>query len=212
MSASNGVSQYYPMVLEETPPEEEWADLNWPEMKPGYLINRSGSILSPSGQPLKPGPRGSSEILWVTIPSTDSDRKSGLSLRVDKLVLHTFVGDPGPHQLPIHINDDQTDNRVENLKWGRFDDLPAHRRRGRGNDGTPKKPRKKKAVKRATATPRTPSGGIEVLRVYRDGKMQITVDQDGTAKLPKMTYTADEFATLLGLAERAVEMNRLMKL
>lgn len=223
MSGSNGVTEYYPMDLEEgpiTPPDpgEEWVGLVWPGIKSGYVINREGKILSPKGNLLSPGTRGSSQTLWVTIPAAvRKPNASGISMRVDKLVLVTFVGPAGPDQIPIHLNEDPRDCRADNLKWGAEKELPDHLRRGGVNGSIARAARnRRKPIKKARAaaktTPRAPRGGIEVLRLYRDGKLQITVDQDGQAKLPKLTYSADELARLAELAARAVEMNKLMKL
>lgn len=225
MSGSNGVVEYYPMPIETE--DREWVELVWPETKPGYSINRSGDVLSPGGNKLKPGFRGNGETFWVTIPYDEENKKkrgqgNGCSARVDKLVLTTFVRPAGPGELPLHLNDDMSDNRLENLRWATVDEFPQHRRKGAQNsltaEGVPKGARKRKKAaaapvkKVAAKAPRTPSGGIEVLRVYRDGKLQISVDQDGHAKLPKLSYTAAELAKLTALCERAVEMNNLMKL
>lgn len=218
MSGSNGVAEYYPLTLEEpveSTASEEWAEIVWPDAKPGYMVSRQGEARGPSGKLLKVSPRGTGDTRWLSISSVTkapSGVTSSVSIRIDKLLLITFVGEPGPDEVPIHRNGNPLDNRVDNLKWGTVDELPPGRRAYALPKKKPSPKAKAKKAKKVAAPPKPPTGGIEVLRVYRDGKLQITVDQDGHAKVPKLTYTAAELAKLAALCERAVEMNNLMKL
>lgn len=79
-----------------------------------YSISSEGAVWSNrSGKPLRPVPvtRG-----YLTVHlSVDGARRTRL---VHHLVLEAFVGPCPPGLLGRHLNDINTDNRVENLAWG----------------------------------------------------------------------------------------------
>lgn len=68
---------------------------------------------------LKPSRFTDSEYLRVSIKETSGKRKTR---RVHQLVLEAFVGPRPKDHIIMHINDDATDNRLTNLKYGTFQD------------------------------------------------------------------------------------------
>lgn len=84
----------------------------------------------------------------------------------------------------------------------------AVRRRSEGA-----KVRAKVSPKKAPPAKKTPTGGIERLRLYRLGGVTLTVDNEGNADLSKAKgLTPAELAAVAMLSADAVEMNRLMGL
>ena len=72
----------------------------------------------------------------------------------------------------------------------------------------PIRPRRKARAKTVA-----PKGGseVEVLRVYKRGSLQLSVNANGLGELSKKSrLTTDDMATLADLLQRAVEMNRIM--
>ena len=93
----------------------------WPRDE-RYLVSDQGQIRGLKGRVLKPGPCGQGGYRKVsTVPNPNQ--------RVDYMVLETFVGPrPEGHEV-LHANDDQSDNRLENLRWGTHVENCQDRRR-----------------------------------------------------------------------------------
>lgn len=57
--------------------------------------------------------------------------------RVHRAVLHAFVGPPAEGEVGRHLNDEKSDNRLENLAWGTHQDNSDDRvRNGKARGGT----------------------------------------------------------------------------
>ena len=81
----------------------------WPKDE-RYLVSDQGQVRGLKGHVLKPGRAGTNYRKVSTKPNPNQ--------RVDYMVLETFVGPrPEGHEV-LHANDDQSDNRLENLRWG----------------------------------------------------------------------------------------------
>jgi len=73
------------------------------------LVHRRGLVsIRLRGMVLRPALRDG--YLFVAL--------SGTSHRVHRLVLAAFVGPAAPGEVACHWNDDGTDNRLTNLRWG----------------------------------------------------------------------------------------------
>lgn len=103
---------------------------------PGYRVGSDGSLWScwgrvPSGKGSGRGPRyapipnqwhrmnpsraPSGRYFHVSLSRIGQKRKSVL---LHLIVIKTFRGNPKRHRQCRHLNDDRTDNRIENLVWG----------------------------------------------------------------------------------------------
>lgn len=89
-----------------------WQPIILPDIVPGTLINREGQIRTESGK--VKSQRLVGRQMWTDLRGTDNRNKA---LRVDKLMLCTFIGKPPAIDIPIHINGDDQDCRLENLRW-----------------------------------------------------------------------------------------------
>ena len=78
---------------------------------PGYFISKTG-ILYRNGKPLK------SYFHKGYMRNQLHNGTFRKNIKLHRLVAETYI--PNPDNLPVvmHLNDDPTDNRVENLKWG----------------------------------------------------------------------------------------------
>lgn len=78
---------------------------------PGYFISKTG-ILYRNGKPLK------SYFHKGYMRNQLHNGTLYKNIKLHRLVAETYI--PNPDNLPVvmHLNDDPTDNRVENLKWG----------------------------------------------------------------------------------------------
>ena len=75
----------------------------------------------------------------------------------------------------------------------------------------PAAPAPKRRRRRKTTFAPKGGGDVEVLRVYRKGNLQLSVNANGQGELSKKSrLTTDDMATLADLLLRAVEMNRIM--
>jgi hypothetical protein len=110
----------------------EWTDVpGWP----GAQASRCGLVRGPSGKVLKPYVADSGHLHVLIREGGRGSRAR--KLRVHHAVLLTYVGPrPDGHE-GRHLNDDPTDNRVENLSWGTRLQNADDRRRNRGFAGTP---------------------------------------------------------------------------
>lgn len=173
----------------------DWRPVDLEGIKDGYIVSRFGEVKNPEGRAVKAGSMGGKSF-WVQLVLADNKQKRR-AIRVDKLVMWSFLGEYWDES-PVHIDGDLSNCSLSNLCWAgelsREDTPPPPKTRRKG---------------RAKASP---ADDIEVLRVYRAGKLQFEIDQDGNAKLPKLHYTATELASLVALGQRAVEMNNLMDL
>ena len=92
----------------------------WPK-DPRYLVSDQGEVKGLKGYTLSPGPAGY-KGKYRKVESCQHG-----SMRVDHLVLETFVG-PRPDNMEcLHANDIQHDNRLENLSWGTHKENCAQR-------------------------------------------------------------------------------------
>ena len=80
---------------------------------PNYRVTTNGEVFNQDGCKLKPDTtnKGYHRV------SLSNDNVSHKRLSVHRLVAEAFI--PNPNHLPQvnHINQDKTDNRVENLEW-----------------------------------------------------------------------------------------------
>jgi hypothetical protein len=83
----------------------------------GYVVTSCGCVIGKRNTVLKPMATGAKrksgqryKIRVSTAPRVDVD--------VAALVLETFVGPRPEGHVAMHLNDDPSDNRLENLKWG----------------------------------------------------------------------------------------------
>ena len=80
--------------------------------KPGG--NGKGKVLDYSyKRELKPQPDNSGYLKIILEQGTDRMRNT----RIHRLVAETFISNPHNYDTVNHINEDKTDNRVENLEW-----------------------------------------------------------------------------------------------
>lgn len=107
----------------------------------GYFVDKFGNVYSERrGKRRKLHPCFNSYgYLCVSVPKGDGKfRKIG----VHRLVLLTFVGEPGPNQETRHLNGTRSDNRLINLVWGtrkqQQADAISHGRRNRNPHKEPK--------------------------------------------------------------------------
>lgn len=84
----------------------------------GYEVSDHGRVRSflqrhNQGRVLKPG-QNNKGYLQVGLQSNSGMR----SRRIHTLVLEAFVGPCPPGMIALHNDDDKTNNRLENLRWG----------------------------------------------------------------------------------------------
>ncbi len=178
----------------------EWAPVTDPKWVEGYEVSQHGEVRSPKGKILKPNKQGSH--LWLSLRTRTG---SGISsARLDRLVLSTFLEPPPPgFTFPSHLDGNTLNCDLSNLTWA---SEPAVKE---PEPAAPPVRRQRKAKAKTVA----PKGGseVEVLRVYKRGSLQLSVNVNGQGELSKKSrLTTDDMATLADLLQRAVEMNRIM--
>lgn len=102
----------------------------------GYGISRDGEVWAET-RPHRPG----------RVLSTHSDARGyrrvtieGTARLVHRLLLSAFVRPPTEYEVGRHLDDDPTNNALENLAWGTYGDNAADmRRNGNGRTGRPRK-------------------------------------------------------------------------
>jgi len=132
-------------VPEEVNTDVAWADINYPDIIPGYRVSSLGEVITARGKLLrgssyqsKDGSHDSRTVQLARRPGT-SELIGHVRVRVDELVAQYHM-EPAPsdeHQLR-HINGDPDDCRAENLRWEIFPASGASDRvkismRGKGN-------------------------------------------------------------------------------
>jgi hypothetical protein len=106
---------------------------------PGYCITRTGVVFSTrnwGGGVLRPMRLTPQKKGHLRVQLQVEGRPQ--SILVHRLVLLTFVGPPpADHPVARHLNGQPTDNRVENLAWGTYqdnsDDMITHQTRATGS-------------------------------------------------------------------------------
>lgn len=95
---------------------------------PRVLTKSNGRLLTIPGRMLSPFPLPSG-YLFVNLKRGNTGKLS----RVHRLVAEAFI--PNPHELPqvLHWDDDRSNNRVENLRWGTDRENKADRLRNGRN-------------------------------------------------------------------------------
>lgn len=80
---------------------------------PNYKIDRQGNVYNSKGYRLKPETTNKG---YLRVSLSD-DERSHQRFSVHRLVAETYI--PNPDNLPQvnHINENKTDNSVDNLKW-----------------------------------------------------------------------------------------------
>jgi hypothetical protein len=114
-----------------TEPEIEWVPVVVPErlkISSGYRISELSECRAPSGRALKRRQDGNQ--LYVNLTRSDR-REFTLSVRVDKLMLWSFYGEPreGEVETPVHEDGDTLNCRLDNLSWRQTENKPAQRPR-----------------------------------------------------------------------------------
>lgn len=80
---------------------------------PSYTVSKNGDVMNKNGLKLKPE-KTRNGYLRVSLSNEKIKHKH---ISVHRLVAETFI--PNPNNLPQvdHLNENKTDNRVENLRW-----------------------------------------------------------------------------------------------
>lgn len=88
-----------------------WKDIR--DFEGLYQVNENGDVFNSKGVKLKPEMTRNG-YLRVSLSNKEVSHQRHL---VHRLVAESFI--PNPNELPQvnHINEDKTDNRVENLEW-----------------------------------------------------------------------------------------------
>lgn len=100
--------------------EERWKQI---EGYPGYWISSNGRVWSEKTQKIL-SPRGTGCIGGKQLYLTVTLLKNGKThtKTIHRLVAKAFINNPNNLPLVRHLNDVRTDNRVENLAWGTYED------------------------------------------------------------------------------------------
>lgn len=109
---------------EEVSTDCAWADIEHPDINPGYRVSVLGEVITPRGVILRgsshksrDGHNDSRSVQLARRPGS-SDLIGHVRVRVDELVAQYHM-EPAPtddHQL-MHLNGDPDDCRAENLEW-----------------------------------------------------------------------------------------------
>ena len=102
-------------------PIESWVEV---PSYPGILASSLGRIMVDPYQ--APTPRGEGTVVYGGKPTKGQwdgsryiyARRGYKTMKVHRLVCEAFNGPPKEKQVCMHLNEDATDNRPENLAWG----------------------------------------------------------------------------------------------
>lgn len=99
---------------------EEWKIIPGYE---SYQVSNLGRVKNFHGKIMKQNLNGSvgKKYFTISIFSKNSDEgweKRKKTVKIHRLVLLAFIGEPKEGQIACHKNDIKTDNRLENLYWG----------------------------------------------------------------------------------------------
>lgn len=137
-----------------------------------YSISESGEVLAHVSNEIKcqSGGHSKSRYKYVTLYKDNV----GTKLTVHRIVAKHFVKNPKGHPYVLHKNDDRSNNRASNLKWG----TQKHNHNDSVRNGTAKLPPIMIGVDqpRAKLTP----DKVRQIRAIRDGGLRFT--QVGLAK------------------------------
>jgi hypothetical protein len=205
-AAANPAKEYMPLPMEAL--GDEWKEVNYPRVAPGYHVSLYGEVRSPRGKILKPNVQSGN--LWVSV-MLDDTRAQG-SVRVDRLVLSAFEHYE-PYLTPDHIDDDGQNCQLVNLRWR--EPTPTEEAALKAQVARRANQAKKKPVKKAVpAEPEVASRGeVEVMRIYRHGGLTIPVSPAGeipAKALPQGKLSAAKVASLAKILTRIDEMNVVM--
>ena len=139
----------------------EWTERTWnpvPNFE-GYYASADGCILSKrSHQPRIMNPMKQKDgYLYVYLYDGYGNQKK---MYVHRLVLMSWVGMPKDGQECRHLNDDPSDNRIENLLWGTRIENVADKRRNHGLQ----------IGERSSSHKLTEGQVMEIRQRYSDGK------------------------------------------
>ena len=106
-----------------SPNDQDWVALQWPGVRDGYRISRSGEVLTYRNAYTTGTVQRSSFGDYIVmnlnrVPNSDY-LADYTKVRLDELVATHFIGPkPDGDYVARHINGDTMDNRVDNLEWG----------------------------------------------------------------------------------------------
>lgn len=120
---------------------------------PGYTVTASGGLYGPSGKPVRWQVQPSGHRVYTT---------GGKRLRAAHAVLTAWGSPRPPDALGRHLDDDPSNNHLDNLAWGSYgDNMADSLRNGRRPTGEAASP--------------TDLTDAAVARIARDGRSSRTV-------------------------------------
>ena len=104
---------------------EQWKEVNGYEGL--YEVSDQGNVRNTRiGKILKPGKNKKTGYLYVNL-CKNNKRKN---FYIHRLVAQAFIPNPDNKPTVNHINEDKTDNSVENLEWATMSEQQRHGTRG----------------------------------------------------------------------------------